>query len=134
MTSAPRKIIIDTDAASARSLTEQPAADSIYNLVAGDPGNVTRSFFEATNGIDGIFVHDPTAVIVLLEPDAFVMNDWPLRVETESFSRGKTWPDMGNTDEAVPAAWQNRPPVKVCTGVDAERVGAAVEALLTASA
>jgi len=225
-------------AASARSVTEQPAADFIYNLVAGDPGNVTllavgpltnlahalqrcpdlaamvdevvvmggnalvpgnatpvgeaninndpeaadlvfgaswqvtmvgldvthqvnlsgaaldriaatntptahllgqavphyRSFFEATNGIDGIFVHDPTAVIALLEPDAFVMNDWPLRVETQSFSRGKTWPNMGNTDEAVPAAWQNRPPVKVCTGVDAERVGAAVEALLTASA
>ena len=90
-----------------------------------------RSFFETTNQIDGIFVHDPTAVALLLDPDAFVTNDWALRVETESFSRGKTWPNMGNTDESVPVAWQGRPRVKVCTGVDGNRVAALVEERLT---
>lgn len=107
--------------------TDMPTAQLLGQAVP-----LYRSFFEATNGIDGIFVHDPTAVIALLEPELFTINEWPLRVETQSFSRGKTWPNMGNTDEAVPAAWQGRPTVKVCSGVDAPRVAAAVEALLTA--
>ncbi|MCL4122214.1 UNVERIFIED_CONTAM: hypothetical protein GTU68_013866 [Idotea baltica] len=108
------------------------ATDTPTAQLLGQAVPLYRSFFEATNGIDGIFVHDPTAVIALLEPELFTINEWPLRVETQSFSRGKTWPNMGNTDEAVPAAWQGRPTVKVCSGVDAPRVAAAVEALLTA--
>ncbi len=91
-----------------------------------------RAFYETTNGVDGIFVHDPTAVAVLIDPDAFTFNNWALRVETESFSRGKTWPNMGNTDETVPTAWQGRPLVKVCTAVDGDRVARLVESRLTA--
>ncbi len=89
-----------------------------------------QTFFEATNGTDGIYVHDPSTVAYLLMPDAFSINRWPLRVETESFSRGKTWPNLENTDEAAPPAWQGRPRVRVCTGVDAPRVSALVEELL----
>lgn len=81
-----------------------------------------RGFFESTNGIDGIFVHDPTTIAYLLEPEAFTTEDWPLRVETESFSRGKTWPNLGDTDESTPAAWQGRPPVRVCVEADAATV------------
>ena len=90
-----------------------------------------RAFFEATNGTDGIYVHDPSTVAYLLMPDAFSINSWPLRVETESFSRGKTWPNLENIDEAAPPAWQGRPRVRVCTGVDAPRVSALVEDLLS---
>ena len=112
---------------------------AIDRLAAGDSATagllaaalpLYRGFFEATNSIDGIFVHDPTTVAYLLEPDAFVTEQWAMRVETESFSRGKTWPNLGNTDEATPAAWQGRPLVTVCTGVDAERVLGIVEGLL----
>ena len=85
-----------------------------------------RNFFEATNGIDGIFLHDPSTVAYLLDPNAFTVERWPIRVETESFSRGKTWPNLGNTDDAAPPAWQGRPAVAVCTGVDTERVVALV--------
>ncbi len=81
-----------------------------------------RGFFEDTNGIDGIFVHDPTAVAFLLDPDAFEIGSWPVRVETESFSRGKTWPNLGDTDDESPPAWRGRPLVDICTGVDADRV------------
>lgn len=91
-----------------------------------------RDFFESTNGIDGIYVHDPTTVAWLLAPDAFVTHDWPLRVETESFSRGKTWPNLGDTDEATPAAWQGRPTVRVCTEADAGEVLDLVVERLTA--
>jgi hypothetical protein len=43
-------------------------------------------------------------------------------VETQGISRGKTWPSLGDTDDAAPAAWQGRPLVNVCVGVDAPRV------------
>ena len=81
-----------------------------------------RSFFQATNGLDGIYVHDPTAVAYLLDPDAFTVSRWPLRVETQGISRGKTWPSLGDTDEATPEPWQGRPAVDVCVDVDAARV------------
>ncbi len=90
-----------------------------------------RSFFEQTNHIDGIYLHDPATIAYLLQPDAFTTQAWPLRVETESFSRGKTWPNLGDTDEAAPAAWQHRPLIDVCTGVNATQVAAAVEDRLT---
>jgi purine nucleosidase len=91
-----------------------------------------RRFFETRMGIDGIYLHDTSAVAYLLEPDAFTVDTWPIRVETESFSRGKTWPNLGNTDESAPAPWRGRPLVRVCTGVDADRVASLVEERLTA--
>lgn len=81
-----------------------------------------RNFFETTNGLDGIYVHDPSTIGYLLDPEAFGTSAWPIRVETEGFSRGKTWPSLGNTDEAVPAAWKDRPLVNVCTTVESDRV------------
>jgi len=93
-----------------------------------------RDFFEARMQTDGIFVHDPSTVAFLLEPDAFTTAEWPIRVETESFSRGKTWPNLANTDDAAPPAWRGRPTVKVCTGVDGARVATIIEDLLTRAA
>lgn len=112
---------------SGEALDRISAGASSTAKLMGDAIPVYREFFEATNGTDGIYVHDPSTVAYLLMPDAFSTNPWPLRVETESFSRGKTWPNLENTDEATPAAWQGRPRVQVCTGVDAPRVTAFVE-------
>lgn len=90
-----------------------------------------QDFYEATNGIDGIFVHDPSTIAYVLEPDLFGTDSWALRVETESFSRGKTWPNLGNTDDPVPPAWQGRPLVNVCTSVDGDAVARLVTERLT---
>ena len=90
-----------------------------------------RHFFETRNHVDGIFVHDPSAVAYLLDPDAFITARWPIRVETQSFSRGKTWPNMGDTDDSAPPAWRGRPTVSVCTAVDAPRVLRLLEDLLS---
>jgi len=81
-----------------------------------------RAFFEHTNGLDGMYVHDPSAVAYLVDPTMFTVSEWPLRVETQGFSRGKTWPSLGDTDDSTPAAWQGRPTVSVCVDVDATRV------------
>jgi len=97
-------------------------ADTATSRVLASAIPFYRNFFEGISGIDGIFVHDPATVAYLIDPDAFTSNEWPIRVETESFSRGKTWPNLGNTDDSAPEAWRGRPTVRVCTGVDSERV------------
>jgi purine nucleosidase len=88
-------------------------------------------FFEGRLGIKGIYVHDPSTVAYLLDPSLFGTHAWPLRVETESFSRGKTWPNIGDTDDAAPLPWRGRPLVNLCTSVDAEGVVAMVTHLLS---
>ncbi len=82
-----------------------------------------RAAFEKVNpAMRGIYVHDSSAVAYVIDPALFETKQWPLRVETQGFSRGKTWPAIGTGDEYLPAAWRNRPPVNVCVGVDAARL------------
>ncbi len=90
-----------------------------------------RSFFERTNGIDGIFLHDPSAVAFLVAPLLFEVESWPIRVETQGIGRGKTWPSLGDTDDPAPAAWADRPRVQVATGVRGEHVAALVASRLS---
>ncbi len=95
---------------------------------------VYRSFTKTVTGHDGVFLHDPAAVAYLLKPELFTARKWAIRVETESFSRGKTWPKIGVADtddnDVFPdvdiasgridhrAPWRNRPLVNVCIDVD----------------
>lgn len=82
-----------------------------------------RAYFEKVNpAMRGIYVHDSSAVAYVIDPALFETKQWPLRVETQGFSRGKTWPAIGTGDEYLPAAWRNRLPVNVCVGVDAARL------------
>lgn len=90
-----------------------------------------RSFFERTNGIDGIFLHDPSAVAFLVAPSLFKVESWPIRVETQGIGRGKTWPSLGDTDDPAPAAWAGRPRVQVATGVKGDHVAALVASRLS---
>jgi len=78
-----------------------------------------RAYFERDLGIKGIYVHDSSAVAYLIDPTIFKTASWPIRVETQGLSRGKTWPNIGK--RAAPA-WQGRPPVTVCVEADAERL------------
>lgn len=107
------------------------AVDTPAAALLGAALPLYRNFFETRNRVDGIFVHDPSAVAYLLDPDAYTTEQWPLRVETESFSRGKTWPNMGDTDDSAPPAWRGRPTVNVCIDVDAPWVLRLVEERLS---
>ena len=81
-----------------------------------------RRYFEANYDAQGIFVHDSTAIAYLLRPDLFEVRQWRMRVETQGIGRGKTLPATGRR---ILPAWEGRPLVDVCVGVD----GAAVVAL-----
>jgi purine nucleosidase len=69
--------------------------------------------------IQGIYVHDSSAIAYVIDPSLFEVKQWPVCVETMGNSRGKTWPGNG----AIPLPpWQGRPPVNVCVAVDADRL------------
>jgi purine nucleosidase len=98
------------------------AGDLPTQRLLGQAIPLYRRFLSKMSGRDGIYLHDPSAIAYLLDPGLFRTERWPVRVETQGISRGKTWPSLGNTDDAAPAAWQGRPLVNVCVGVDAPRV------------
>jgi inosine-uridine nucleoside N-ribohydrolase len=78
-----------------------------------------RDFFESTYEVDGIFVHDSSAIAYVIDPSLFKTEQWPIRVETEGLSRGKTWPNLG---DRLRPEWENRPRVNVCVEVDSQRM------------
>lgn len=73
-------------------------------------------------GVDGVYLHDPSAIAFLLDPTLFRTKRWPLRVETLGISRGKTWPWTREHADRAATAWGGRPAVEVCVEVDAARL------------
>ncbi len=91
-----------------------------------------RRYFEANYDIEGIFVHDSSAIAYLLAPDLFSVRRWEIRVGAQGLGRGKTWPATGGS---LLPAWEGRPQVNVCVGVDGPAVvQLAAERILRASA
>jgi len=85
-----------------------------------------RDFFESVTKINGIYVHDSSAIAYLLDRGLFETSEWPIKVDvTDGPGRGKTWPSIGDTDQEGNIAllpWKDRPKVNVCTGVNGEEV------------
>jgi len=94
--------------------SDDPLAQHISRIVPH-----YRAYFEQSYGIQGIYVHDSSAVACAIDPSLFTAQRWSVRVETQGISRGKTWPDNG--ERPLPP-WQGRPLVSVCVGVDADRL------------
>ena len=78
-----------------------------------------RNYFESNYAARGIYVHDSSAIAYVLDPSLFETKRWAIRVGTQGLGRGKTWPAFG---QHILPAWQNRPLVNVCVGVDGARV------------
>jgi len=78
-----------------------------------------RHYFESSYDLRGIWVHDSSAVAYVIDPALFTVERWPVRVETQGFSRGKTWP---NLPPRILPPWQNRPLVNCCVAVDSARL------------
>jgi inosine-uridine nucleoside N-ribohydrolase len=80
--------------------------------------------FTLDSGIDGFYIHDSAAVAYVIDPSLFEVQRWPVRVETQGISVGKTWPEthVGRTHPD----WAGRPRVNVCTGVNADRLVALI--------
>ena len=66
----------------------------------------------------GFYVHDPSAVAYVIDPDLFETRTARVRVDSDGLGVGETITAFGVPPEFW-AAWHEAPDVKVCTGVDA---------------
>jgi len=97
---------------------DNPLAQHIARIVP-----FYRNYFETyIKNLQGIYVHDSSAIAYLIDPTLFKTARWPIRVETQGISRGKTWPATGSGNQESPTPWQNRPLVNVCLEVDSARL------------
>ncbi len=104
---------LDRYAGMGHAMGEHIAAISPYYL----------NFYRERNGLDGLYVHDSSAIAFLLAPELFTTANWPVRVDTtQSLGRGKTWPALGDTARLDLDPWRNRPKVSVCVDVDGPAV------------
>ena len=105
----------DPDLASISAI-QDPLAQHIASIVP-----FYRDFFRTTNSVEGIYVHDSTAIAYLLAPELFTTRSWPVRVDcSQGIGRGKTWPSLGAVDEEDREAlklWRERPSIQVCVDV-----------------
>lgn len=91
---------------------------------AGDAGRfvweVSRhyaQFHHDSAGLDGIYVHDSSAVAYVLAPHLYTVRQGPVRVLTSGIAVGQTI--QKPTTMLVPAPdWDNRPAQSICIGVD----------------
>jgi inosine-uridine nucleoside N-ribohydrolase len=112
---------------SSTQLKEIASRSSEMNKYVSEAMIFYHGFYRKTNKIDGIFVHDSSAVAYLLNRELFTVETYPLKVETtNSISFGKTWPLLdGEPDfeeRPVLIPWQNRPKVNICVDVNSEEV------------
>ncbi|HYO89585.1 MAG TPA: nucleoside hydrolase [Candidatus Limnocylindrales bacterium] len=97
------------------ALMDNPMAQHVYRILPH-----YRAYFNRGYGIDGIFVHDSSAVAYLLDPTLFGVIEREVCVDcTHDIGRGKTWPALGERTEPP---WEGRPKVTICTEVDSERL------------
>ncbi len=110
--------------------------DEILGQLASLPGTFNRyiasiipfyrDFYARVNQIEGIFVHDSTALMYVLEPENFKTARYPVKVETtDSISKGKTWPAIKlpvDPNRTSFQPWRDRPAINVCTEVDGHRI------------
>ncbi|OWQ90746.1 hypothetical protein CDN99_11255 [Roseateles aquatilis] len=80
-----------------------------------------QQFYDARDGIGGIYAHDASAAAILLVPDAFTLRAGPVRVVLEGIATGQTIQDWrGEHGSQTP--WSGHPAQQVCVEVDAARV------------
>lgn len=107
-----------------KQLKTVAARSSALNKYVSEAAVFYNEFYKKNNKIDGIFVHDSSAVAYLLNRNLFTVEAYPMKVETvNSISFGKTWPMIDEVDDReAPFPWKNRRSVNICVDVNSEAV------------
>ncbi|MDH0865896.1 nucleoside hydrolase [Mitsuaria sp. GD03876] len=80
-----------------------------------------QQFYDARDGIGGIYAHDASAAAVLLVPEAFTLRAGPVRVVLEGIATGQTIQDWRG-EHGADTPWSRFRAQQVCVEVDAARV------------
>ena len=96
--------------------------------------SITRfymDFHKNMNHVEGgIYVHDPSAIMYLIDPSLFTVRTGPVRVVTEGIAIGETIMPAYDYQLELPP-WRGRPAVTTATDVDVQRFLDTFEAVMT---
>ncbi|XP_020247744.1 probable uridine nucleosidase 1 [Asparagus officinalis] len=96
----------------------------------GDITKFYRDWHVKSDGVHGIFLHDPVCFTALLRPDLFTFKKGVVRVETQGICAGHTLMDQGLKKWNSSNPWSGYSPVSVAWTVDVPKVIAYVKELL----
>ncbi|RME76260.1 MAG: nucleoside hydrolase [Chloroflexi bacterium] len=98
------------------NVTGAPDGEFVYRI-----SRFYVDFHRRYYNLNGAHTHDPSAIACVVDPSLFTTFRGPVRVVTEGIAAGQTILDR-HQQWFEPTPWSNRPPVKVCLGVDAPRL------------
>lgn len=91
-----------------------------------------KAFYESRGVMGGFYVHDPSAVAYVIDPELFTTEAARVRVAVAGKAIGQTITTFGTPPEFW-TAWHEAPEVEVCREVDAEEMLELYEATLSRS-
>ncbi|KAK9156708.1 hypothetical protein Scep_003282 [Stephania cephalantha] len=89
-----------------------------------------RDWHVKSDGLHGIFLHDPVSFVALVRPDLFSYKKGVVRVETQGICVGHTLMDQGLKKWNSNNPWSEYSPVSVAWTVDVDQVVAHIKKLL----
>ncbi|EEF33626.1 uridine nucleosidase 1 [Ricinus communis] len=87
-----------------------------------DMCNFYRDWHVKSDGVHGIFLHDPVAFVALTRPDLFTYKKGVVRVETQGICVGHTLLDQGLKRWNTSNPWTEHSPISVAWTVNADEV------------
>jgi purine nucleosidase len=95
--------------------------------------SITRFYMDFHKSVErvegGVYVHDPSAVMYLIDPSLFSVRRGPVRVVTEGIAIGETIMPAYDYQRELP--WRGKPSVTTATDVDVNRFLETFERVMT---
>ncbi|KAF5803594.1 putative hydrolase [Helianthus annuus] len=88
----------------------------------GDISRFYRDWHVKSDGLYGIYLHDPTSFVLLVRPDLFTYKKGVVRVETQGICVGHTLMDQGLKKWNTENPWTGYSPVSVVWTVNVDEV------------
>lgn len=89
-----------------------------------------RDWHVKSDGLHGIFLHDPVSFVAVVRPDLFTYRKGVVRVETQGICVGHTLMDQGLKIWNSSNPWSGHSPVSVAWTVDVDEVRSYIKQLL----
>ncbi|XP_077235817.1 uridine-ribohydrolase 1 [Tasmannia lanceolata] len=111
-------------------LSELRASKGRHAQFLSDSIRFYRDWHVQSDGVYGIFLHDPVSFVALVRPDLFTFKKGVVRVETQGICVGHTLMDQGLKRWNSSNPWSEYSPVSVAWTVDVPGIIAFVKGLL----
>lgn len=93
-----------------------------HTRVITDMCKFYRDWHVKSDGVEGIFLHDPVCFVALVRPDLFTFKKGVVRVETQGICMGHTLMDQGLKKWNSDNPWTGYSPISVAWTVNVEEV------------